>query len=330
MFGAYENPADNEYITRSELDERMQEMEVHGDGTTMVVNKQSGGTTLTCTIPVSADTVPTDRAIFVSVYNSSTSQYEISWDDFDIQFSGLGENVGEGVFRGTKMSTISAGTFKFDYSFISEYYEDDISILVCEIDSAPVLYWTNGDSSGNAGDTTTDDHRLYASWLETACSEIQLFVIPTSYSQKEPLEFGYANDLYYHVRSNWNYTTSAGNFYLHLNYCNPSVWKQDHEQIRAWTLGASFSDTLILGWKYTNMLIVNDVDSNYGAAGYHDKRTLCAVITDSDKKLKHVYCRTMAPVTPFGLTTTKSFVDNGGNTQTFKIMNGIIQTWTTT
>lgn len=52
MFG--QNFSDNEYVTKRELEDVLQSYEVYGDGTTMKVDKQSGGTTISCTLPISA------------------------------------------------------------------------------------------------------------------------------------------------------------------------------------------------------------------------------------------------------------------------------------
>jgi len=101
----------------------------------------------------------------------------------------------------------------------------------------------------------------------------------------------------------------------------------DLEQVRQWQAGASFSDSVIIGWTKSTGLVANDFGTNSGS--YNDYRQVGTVWVDSSGNLEFVDHHVMdAPLEPFGENVSRVFVDHNLNTHTVQIYKGTIQSWT--
>ena len=317
MFGPSERISDNDYVTHDEINERLQEMEVHGDGNTIYADKQSGGTTLSCTIPVSADTQPEDNPIFISVYNSSTSEYEISWRDFDVQFNPSDQPA---TTVNPHMESISAGTFKFEKALV--FSQIILDIYVATLDGAPELYWTIQNNTGTPSDDFTADRR--AADVAAIGTQIQRFTRPIDYPSDlgNPRQIEYVNDGIFYIDNGYDYEPSSGTYRTAIaQFITPGAIAAGFSGATSWTVAASFSSYLIVGWTSSTDTFTADTYAN--RFSYTDYRIVAFVYTDADKILRKtiLYGRNVAHI-PMGFSgnwndgTQTVYAKNGRITKT--------------
>jgi len=314
MFGAYERPSDNEYVTKEELDERLLELEVHGDGSTVAVDKQTGGATIRCMIPVSAEPIAESNPLFVSVFNASTSDFEISWRDFDVQWKIPGSTW-------YTADTVVAGTFKLSRAdFKTSTY---IDIHIASMDDDPEVFWTNNNTAGTVSDSFTDERRMLpVNGVYQVGTHIQRFSRPIGYLSVRKAKVIDWDNLSRPVLNNHFHFVSTGDGIVNMWSPHPKGGNRPGA-VEQYTLpSSSFDDFVILGW--TQSANTYQTDAYVNRATYDEWRYLGRFRTDSSGNLKGGYVEQLAPRL---MGFTGSFTEHGG--LTVQVRDGIIYKVTT-
>jgi len=324
MFGASDNPSYNEYITREEFDEKMEEMRVYGDRVTTRVSHGPGGQMVECTLPITEEGASTTNPIFVSNFNTSASTYEISWRDFDVQFKALDDSL-------SQLATVSAGTFVFPYADFR--LKASIDIVVATNNNDPYIMWTDTGTSGTPGDTFTTTRRLLAGSTSSG-TLVQSFGYPSTApsNYRNPRSFTYddVNEVIPYVDNHYTYTTGTFSFWIPM-YLHPTASKTFGPSILNVTVTANTNNFLIIGWTQSSNAKTVDFRTNSGS--YDDYREIGYIRTDASNNFKGctVYGQGDVALVPFGETdNNKQFTDNAGNRHTVRMADGLVIEWKTT
>ena len=323
MFGAYENPSDNDYITRSEFDDQMQAMDVIGDGETIAVSNELGGRVVRCTIPTTPISEYTPTPIFVSSYNSSASTYTVSWDAFTMWANYYGDIVGTTSKRYWSQVTVPTGSFVFTaavYAPTSKLYiQPTLEVTTgpylsgCRVD----LKWGGGLTGSDADtqnaemdDPDADQGRIGSNVTVLSggsASAKAALTIDWENTQVPIVEFGYAYDK----------QTTTISMPIHSQYSSdskPDFWSKN--------IGASFDDELILGWDSNPTDITLDALAN--SASYDDYQRVGYAKTDSSGYIKAAVKYGDYVNRPFGVSGT---IENGSGFA--YVANGLVWRITT-
>lgn len=282
----------------------LRQYEVHGDGVTTAVDVTPSGRVVRCTIPHSP--IHNDNPIFVSIFNSNTSCFEISWRDFYVQHR---KYPMVNLYPIT-ISEISQGKFILERSVFATY--QFIWIFPIDINGTLELFWSVNNTTTEPADAYTKNHQMDSILTGTP---LQRFDRNDAYplNPQNPRKFKYPllNFCIPYVETEFKYNTAGVTTYLPVWPGSGSV-----EAARVWNISHPFNSSLIIGWQNATNTITNDIFAN--RFSYTSYKVVATLKTDADgylKNFQYVY----SPQPPFG--ASGSFSISG---TTYYISNGTI------
>jgi len=322
------NNSNEDYVTRTEFDEAVERMRVYGDGNTIEIDENAGGSVARCIIPFSAPSPYVDEPIFTSSYDATADTYTIRWRDFYVWASYFGDVSGTSNKRYWSQEQVSAGQFVFNatvYTTTSKLYIQP----TLEVTSAPYLYGCSIDLKWGGSLTGSDTDTQNAQIDDPDADKGRIgqnicvlsggsdaskaaLVVDGQNLQMPVVEFGYAYDK----------QTTTISMPIQSQYSGdsqPDFWSKN--------IGTSFDDELILGWTASPTDITFDALANSGS--YDDYQKVGYAKTDASGWLTAAVKYSDYLTGTFGISGFRNAKDIYGNNQTVGIEHGLIYRWDT-